>query len=369
MTPAAAESTVNGRNARLGLAGLVVLVAAACSGGETTNADATTTTDTEASIDSIVLMTHDSFAISEDVLADFEAEAGVTVEILLAGDAGSMLGQAILTRDNPLADVMYGVDNTFLSRALDAGIFIPYQAAGAADLSAGLRVVGDPVTPIDFGDVCLNYDIAGLAAAGLPTPTSLDDLTDPVYAGTLVVQNPASSSPGLAFLLSTIVAFPEGSAYDWTAYWADLVANDVLVTDGWETAYYSEFSGGTGAGTRPIVVSYASSPPAEVVFGELEEAPTGVVEEGCFRQVEYVGILAGTAAEPIARALVDFMVSPRFQEDMPLNMFVFPANSTAAIPEVFRANTVIPDEPATMDPATIEMNRERWIDTWTEIVR
>jgi thiamine transport system substrate-binding protein len=365
------------RAGRLVAAGLVIVLAAAsCGDGDepaeattTTTATSTTTSEAPAPIESIVLMTHDSFAVSEEVLAEFEAQTGVAVEVLLAGDAGAMVGQAILTKDNPLADVIYGVDNTFLSRALDAEIFIPYRTAGAAEVAADLLVPGDPVTPIDFGDVCLNYDIAGLADAGLPTPANLEELTDPAYSGTLVVQNPASSSPGLAFLLATIAAFPEGSAYDWKAYWTDLVANDVLVSDGWETAYYGEFSGGTGEGTRPIVVSYASSPPAEVFFGELDEAPTGVVADGCFRQVEYAGILTGTEAEGAAQELIDFMVSPRFQEDMPLNMFVFPANRTASIPEVFLANTVIPANPTTMDPETIEMNRERWIDAWTEIVR
>ena len=224
------------------------------------------------------------------------------------------------------------------------------------------------MTPIDFGDVCVNYDKA--AFGDLPAPETLDDLADPAYSGMLVVENPATSSPGLAFLLATIARFGETGAYTWQDYWADLRANDVQVTRGWEEAYYGAFSGGAGTGDRPLVVSYASSPPAEVVFATepTDTAPTGVVADGCFRQVEYAGILAGTGNREAAEALIDFMLSEAFQEDIPLSMFVFPANSTAALPDVFIEHAVVPAAPLTMDPADIEENRERWIDEWTSII-
>ncbi len=316
----------------------------------------------------ITLITHDSFAVSEEVLAEFFEESGVTVEILRAGDAGSMLNQAIITKDNPLADVLFGVDNTFLSRALDAGIFEPYESPLLDRVPAGLRV--DPehrVTPIDFGDVCLNWDRGALGAEEVPE--RLIDLTEPEYRGMLVVENPATSSPGLAFLLATIATFGEEGDYTWQDYWADLRDNDVLVTSGWEEAYYTAFT--PYGGDRPLVVSYASSPPAEVFFAEepLEEAPTGVITDGCFRQVEYAGILAGTAARPEAEMLVDFMLSDRFQEDIPLNMFVFPASSSAELPEVFRLHTSLPTDPVSVDPAAIGANRDRWIEEWDEVMR
>ena len=225
------------------------------------------------------------------------------------------------------------------------------------------------MTPIDFADVCLNTDIAGLAARDVPAPATLRDLVDPAYAGLLVVQDPSTSTPGLAFLLATIETFGEGGEYSWHDFWADLVANDVRITSGWEEAYNLEFSGGSGAGTRPIVVSYASSPPAEVFFGELDEAPTEVVTQGCFRQIEYAGILAGTENQANAERLMDFLLTPRFQEDIPLNMFVFPANEDAALPEVFVQHTTLPDQPITMAPDRIEENRERWITEWAAIVR
>ena len=317
----------------------------------------------------VALLTHDSFLVSEGLLEAFTEETGITVTVLRSGDAGTMVNQAILTKDNPIADVLYGIDNTFLSRAMSEGLFVPYSAAGIEAVSAGLRVEDDPVTPIDFADVCINTDIAGLDGIGVAPPTSLRDLTDPAYRGLFVVQDPSTSSPGLAFLLATIDTFGEEGDYTWQRYWADLVANDVLITRGWEQAYNLEFSGGSGTGTRPLVVSYASSPPVEVFFGELDEAPTGVVTAGCFRQVEYAGILAGSGNDDAARQLVDFLLSVRFQEDIPLNMFVFPANQDAGLPDVFVEHTTLPSDPVTMSSDRIDANRERWIDEWAQIVR
>lgn len=317
----------------------------------------------------VALLTHDSFLVSEGLLEAFTEETGITVTVLRSGDAGTMVNQAILTKDNPIADVLYGIDNTFLSRAMSEGLFVPYSAAGIEAVPAGLRVEDDPVTPIDFADVCINTDIAGLDGIGVAPPTSLRDLTDPAYRGLFVVQDPSTSSPGLAFLLATIDTFGEEGDYTWQRYWADLVANDVLITRGWEQAYNLEFSGGSGTGTRPLVVSYASSPPVEVFFGELDEAPTGVVTAGCFRQVEYAGILAGSGNEDAARQLVDFLLSVRFQEDIPLNMFVFPANQDAGLPDVFVEHTTLPSDPVTMSSDRIDANRERWIDEWAQIVR
>jgi thiamine transport system substrate-binding protein len=338
-------------------------------GAPTTSGGAEATASSSAPPGVVRLLTHDSFLVSEEVLEDFASATGFEVEVLAAGDAGLVLNQAILTAGNPVADVLFGVDNTFLSRALDNNLFIVYESPALASVPDQLQL--DPehrVTPIDFGDVCLNYDKE--AFDGLPPPATLADLADPAYAGMLVVENPATSSPGLAFLLATIATFPEDADYTWQDYWADLRANDVLVTDGWETAYYDAFSGGSGSGERPIVVSYASSPPAEVIYAEepLDEAPTGVVTAGCYRQIEFAGILRGAANPEGAALLIDFMLSEEFQEDIPLNMFVFPANDEADLPVEFLEYTVVTRNPLGIDPATIDANREDWIDEWTNIV-
>ena len=317
--------------------------------------------------DTVRLLTHESFAVSQDVLDAFTTETGYRLEILTGGDAGQIVNQAILSAGNPVADVMFGADTTFLSRALEGDVFEEYESPGLDVIPPGL--LADPrVTPIDVGDVCLNYDKA--AFTDLPPPLTLDDLTDPAYRNMLVVENPATSSPGLAFLLATIARFGETGDYTWQDYWSDLRSNGVHVTQGWEEAYYGSFSGGSGEGDRPLVVSYASSPPAEVLFAiePTDTAPTGVVADGCFRQVEFAGILAGTDNRKGAEALIDFMLSVEFQEDIPLTMFVFPASTEATLPDVFVTHAVVPDSPETMDPGAIEENRERWVDEWTSIV-
>jgi thiamine transport system substrate-binding protein len=345
-----------------GLILILALALAACS------QDTTEPANTQRP-EQITLLTHDAFAVSDGILQDFTNETGVEVQILTSDDAGTMLNQAILTKDNPIADVMYGIDNTFLSRAVSEGIFEPYTSSSLSAVPESLRA-GDQVTPIDYGDVCINYDKAAFENNGPSVPLTLQDLTDPAYGDMLVVEDPATSSPGLAFMLATIAKFGETGDYTWQDYWRDLTTNGVKVDAGWTEAYYSDFSAASD-GTRPLVVSYASSPPAEVYYSEvpLDEPPTGVLTDGCFRQVEYAGILAGTGHAEAAGKLIDFMLSPEFQEDMPLNMFVFPARSDATLPSVFAEFATVPDHPETMDPGLIEQHREEWIQQWTEIVR
>lgn len=318
----------------------------------------------------LTVMTHDSFSISAEVLVEFEWSHNAKVQFVKGGDAGTMLNKAILSKDAPLADVLYGVDNTFLSRALNEGIFEPYASPALALVPDDLRL--DPenrALPIDTGDVCLNIDRAYFAEHHLKVPSSLDDLSRPEYQGLLVVQNPATSSTGLAFLLATVGVFGDPGYLD---YWQELTANDVLVVDGWETAYNAEFSGSAGRGPRPIVVSYGSSPVFEVVYAAdaLDEPPTRaiVADHTCFRQIEFAGILRGTANRSLAEAWIDFMLSRPFQEGMPLQMYVFPVNREAKLDPVFQEYLSVPDRPVVVAPAEIEAKRETWINAWREVV-
>jgi len=318
----------------------------------------------------LIMLTHDAFAISDSVLASFETEHSVDVQILKGGDAGEMVNKAILTKDAPLADVLYGVDNSFLSRALDAGIFDAYASPALSTVPDALKAgTNGVVSPIDFGDVCINYDNDAFTGGTAP-PSRLEDLTGPAFKNQLVVENPATSSPGLAFLLATVGRFGENGDYTWQDYWRDLRTNGVQVVNDWDTAYYSTFSGGSGEGDKPLVVSYATSPAAEVVFADppIEQAPTGVMTDGCFRQVEYAGVLHGAKAPDLARQFVDYMLSADFQQDIPLNMFVFPANAQVTPPDVFVANSATVNDPVVMDAATIAAKRDQWVQQWTDVV-
>jgi len=318
----------------------------------------------------LTVMTHDSFAVSDAIVEDFERHTGAQVQFLPSGDAGIALNRAILSRGHPLADVFYGVDNTFLSRALDEDIFEIYNSPSLADIPPAFQL--DPThhaLPVDYGDVCLNYDRSYFDGHELPVPGRLEDLTAPAYRGLLVVENPATSSPGLAFLLATIGHFGEQGYLE---YWRALRDNDLLVVNDWEAAYYGEFSGASAQGTRPLVVSYGSSPPFEVLYAEppVTEPGTGAVtaDDTCFRQIEFVGILQGTTQRELAEQWIDFMLSATFQEDMPLQMFVFPVNPEARLDPTFEKFLALPEHPAQVEAEAIAVHREEWIEAWTEVV-
>ena len=321
----------------------------------------------------LTLVVYDSFPAADTslntALAGFTEQTGIGVTLAVAGDAGTMVSKAALTAGNPEGDVMWGVDNTLLSRASAAEVFDPYESTewSAIDPALTALVPGNEATPVDTGDVCLNYDIAWFAERGLEPPATLADLTDPAYRALLVVQNPASSSPGLAFLLATVASFGTDG---WQQYWADLRANGVEVVDSWTTAYYERFSGSSGKGPRPLVMSYATSPPAEVLFADppRTDAPTASIEATCFRQVEFAGVLRGTDHRDEARQLVDFLAGATFQAEVPLNLFVYPARTDVALPEAFTTYGSRAADPFTVAPADIAANQQAWIDEWTAIV-
>ena len=317
----------------------------------------------------LTLMTHDSFNISKTLVASFEKDNDVKLRFLKSGDAGAALIQAILAKDNPLADVFFGVDNTFLSRALTAGIFTPYRSPQLAAIPASLQLDKENrLLPLSYGDVCLNYDKEWFKNNNLNPPADLIDLLKPEYKGLTVVENPATSSPGMAFLLATIGRF---GAEGYLDFWKKLRANDVLVASGWKDAYYGHFTSAS-KGNRPIVVSYASSPAAVVHYAKtpLTEAPTAAVvgDRTAFRQIEFIGILKGSKEPELAGKLIDFMLSLPVQEDIPLQMFVFPANAAARLPEVFLKHAVVPEKPAEIAPSEIEANRDKWLEAWTNAV-
>jgi thiamine transport system substrate-binding protein len=345
------------------LAVAVALVAVACGNDNGSSSGPVTLT----------LITHDAFAYTTDpnVFAPFTQQTGIKVEIPQGvGDAGVVLNKAILTKGKPEGDVLWGVDNTLLSRAVDSGAFQPYASSALPTVEPAFRdlVPGHELTPVDYGDVCINYDKAWFATKGVAVPKTLDDLRRPEYKNLLVAENPTTSSPGLVFLLATVAKYgPDG----WQQYWKDLRANGVKITDDWTQAYTAEFSGSSGKGSYPLVVSYGSSPPAEVLGApdpKPTDAPTGVLTDSCFRQEEFVGVLKGTKHAKEAGKLVDFLLSKAFQEDMPLNMYVYPVISGAALPEAFTKYAVVPPTSLSLPAKDIADNRDHWIDEWTNIV-
>ena len=318
----------------------------------------------------LVVLTNDSFDIGEEIIAQFEEINNASVTIQKAGSSGQVLNRAILEKGNPSGDLLYGVDNTFLSRALREEIFIQYKSGQISNIPAAF-ILDDTfhVSPVDYGYVNINYDIAYLDDKGLAPPASLEVLTQPEWDGRLVVENPATSTPGLAFLISTVSYFGEDDDYDYLDFWADLKKNNVAVKEGWSEAYYTDFT--KYGGDRPLVVSYATSPAAELFFSEgaYEVPPTGnvLVDKATFLQIEGIGILKGTDNETLAKKFVDFVLDVPFQEDIPGRMFVYPVNSKAQTPDYFQYAEV-PTAPSDIDAATIDAKRDDWIDAWTSVV-
>lgn len=329
----------------------------------------TTATPISTEPQTLTVMTHDSFAVSKDVVKAFEDANNARLVFLQSGDAGSVLNKAILTKDAPLADVLFGVDNTFLSRALEADIFDSYQASALSEISTEFKLdSSNRALPVDYGDVCINYDKTYFADKNLAVPQSLDDLTKPEYKDLLVVENPATSSTGLAFMLATVAHYGDS----FTNYWQALKDNGVVVVDGWETAYYTNFSASSGKGPQPMVVSYGSSPAAEVIFADppIDDAPTASIlgPDTCFRQIEFVGILKGTQHRALAEKFVDFMLSEQFQKDMPLQMFVYPVYPRVMLPDAFAKYAQAPNQTAQLAPDLIAEKRDAWIQAWTDVV-
>ncbi len=359
-----------GRTVSAVVAALVVIASAlaACgsdgSGSSSSSAETGSKAPSGARGQTVTLLTHDSFAASPEVIRAFTKSTGVKLKVLRAGDAGAMVNQAILTKGRPIADALFGVDNTFLSRALRSGLFEPYRSPELSRVRAPFRLdARDRVTPVDYGDVCVNADRGWFRDRGVALPATLDDLARPAYRDLLVVENPATSSPGLAFLLATVARYGDG----WLDYWKQLRGNGVKVVSGWEEAYSGEFSGSSGHGPRPLVVSYASSPPAEVSGDSTApgDTPTVALLGTCFRQVELIGVLKGARHPEAARELVDFFLSERFQADVPGQMYVYPVREGTPLPASFDRYAPVPQHPFTLSPDEIGSHRDAWLEDWT----
>ncbi|QBR92581.1 thiamine ABC transporter substrate-binding protein [Nocardioides euryhalodurans] len=345
----------------------VTLVAALLAGCSLTggSSDEQSTAEDGTTPGEVVLVTHESFNLPKPLVKQFEEESGLDLEIRSAGDAGALTTRLAVTADNPTGDVAFGVDNTFASRALEEDVFdtLDVELPAGADDYVLPGDDGQRLAPVDNGNVCVNVDATWFEERDLAPPESLDDLADPAYEGLFVTPSALSSSPGLAFLLATVAAYGE----DWPTYWEDLLANDALVVDGWTDAYYGDFTQGGEGGTRPIVLSYDSSPAFTVPKGS-DESTTEALLDTCFRQVEYAGVLAGAANPEGGRELVEFLLGEDVQAALPGSMYVFPVRDGVALPEEWAAHAEQPADPYAVDPDEIAANRDAWLEEWRDLV-
>lgn len=330
------------------------------------NADTDGATGREAEPGStVVLVTHESFALPKKLIRQFEQDSGLRLDVRPSGDAGSLTNRLVLTRENPIGDVAFGVDNTFASRAVDEGVFEEYDAELPPGADA-LELEGDAenaLTPVDQASVCVNVDTAWFEREDREPPRTLDDLADPEWADLMVAPGAPTSSPGMAFLLATIAEYGEDG---WENYWASLMDNGLKLTSGWSDAYFVDFSGGGGEGSRPIVVSYDTSP-AFTVDEKSGESTTAALLDTCFRQVEYAGVLANADNPAGAEEVVDFLLSDEVQAALPDSMYVFPADAEAPLPDEWARFATQPDDPYDVEPDEIAENRADWLTEWTDV--
>jgi thiamine transport system substrate-binding protein len=345
--------------AALALTGSLGLVASCSVGGDSDES-------TAAAGKTVVVATHDSWAMSKKVLREFTRKTGYSVKVEPNGDAGQLTNKLVLTKGSPIADLTYGIDNTFASRAVDEGVLADYtppdQPASAASYALTDKKEAAQLTPVDFGDVCVNVDDVWFRTHHKAPPKTLDDLTSPAYRDLFVTPGATSSSPGLAFLLATIAKYGDG----WPAYWKKLMANGTKLTSGWSDAYEVDFTAGGGKGDRPIVLSYASSPPFTIPRGSNRSTTSSLLDT-CFRQVEYAGVLKGAKNPAGARAFVDFMTQRSFQEALPDNMYVFPVDDQATLPPTWARFARVASKPFTLPPAEIARKRDAWLREWGDI--
>ncbi|MCP4434302.1 MAG: thiamine ABC transporter substrate-binding protein [Actinomycetia bacterium] len=352
------------RRAALAVAVAAFLTAAACSSEESSSGD-DADEGSDASGEVVRLITYDAYALPEQAVEAFEEQSGATVEVVATGDSGTMLAKALLSAGAPEGDVIFGIDNTTAAEAASEPLLEQYRPEAASALDVALAppgVVADSLTPIDTSEVCVNVDASWFADNDLDLPETFDDLADPSYAGLLSVQSPVSSSPGMAFLLGTVETYGEDG---WIDYWGRLAANDVRVSPSWDDAYYGDYT--VSGGDRPMVVSYASSPPAEVVFseGERTEPASVVMDDTCVTQVEYAGVLAGAEHPELARELLDFMLSEEWQRGLPLSNFVYPVTDVE-LPEEFARWAPRPEQPVVVDVDAVATSRDDWVERWRE---
>lgn len=346
------------------LTGLVAgaLVLTACGTEETKEP-----VSTEPESTTITIASHESWAMSDEVLEEFTKQSGITVKVQAHGDAGELTNKLVLTKDDPIADGVFGIDNTFATRAVDEGVLAPYSPSDEPESVAGFALdgaAGEQLTPIDYGDVCINVDDTWFEKEKVAPPTSLEDLVEPAYKDLLVVPGATTSSPGLAFLLATIGTYGEDG---WKAYWEKLVANGVKVDAGWTDAYTVDFTAGGGNGDRPIVLSYSSSPPFTVAEG-ADEPTTSALLDTCFRQVEYAGVLAGAKNPKNTQKFIDFMLGKSFQAALPDNMYVYPVDTSVALPEGWDTWAPTAEKPIEVASEDIAEHRADWLRDWRDLI-
>lgn len=364
-------STVRKSRAVAGTSLAVAVLLTGCSVGGSSDSKSSSSSSSSAggkagANKTVTLVTHESWVMDKKLEQEFTKQTGYTLKVKKSGDAGELANKLVLSKGNPTGDVVFGIDNTFASRVASAGALEDYTSPKAPKSAAQYALPEGQgkaqLNPLDYGNVCVNVDDAWFKKNGKAKPTSLDDLTKPEYKDLMVAPGAASSSPGMAFLLATIGKYGQDG---WKPYWTKLMSNGLKLTSGWSDAWGVEYTAGEGKGKRPIVVSYDSSPAA--TLDKSGKTTTSILTNSCFRSVEYAGVLKGAKNPEGAKALIDFLYSKSFQSSLPSSMYVFPVDSSVALPKEWADNVQKVEKPYNVNPKTINEKRSEWLTQWQDV--
>ncbi|WP_048146675.1 thiamine ABC transporter substrate-binding protein [Pyrococcus abyssi] len=330
---------------------LIVLLALGCIGGKTE-------TETKVENKELTVYAYDSLEYwLKEVIPEFEKEYNAKVNLVLVGSTGELVNRLILEKDNPKADVVVGIDNTFLAKAIEADVLEPYKPKNADVIPEWIIKSFDPefrLTPFDYGFLAFNYRTDLVKEP----PKSLEDLTKPEWRGKIIIEDPRTSSPGLAFMLWTIAVYKD----KWLEYWAKLRDNEIQIVKGWSAAW-----GAFSEGEYPVVLSYATSPAATVYYDNKTNVRAIEFKEGNFLQIEGAGIVKGTKNKELAEKFIEFLISEKAQEKLPTTQWMYPVNKNVKLPEVYKYALKV-EKPVTIDPKEVQENLNKWLKQWEEVV-
>ena len=336
---------------------LMMLAAAVLIAGCSKNDEKSTAAE-PADEQTLVIYCYDSFASewgpANAVIPPFEEKYGIKVELKSAGDSGQVLSRAILEKDEPKADIIMGIDNNILSKALSEDVLAAYKPENIGNVPEHL--IFDPeyrAIPFDYGFFSINYDSEKITAP----PSSLEDLTAPEYKDSLILMDPRTSGPGLGFLLWTISVYGD----DFTDYWKRLAPSILTITDGWDSGY-----GLYTAGEAPMVLSYTTSPPYHVEYEETDRYKATIFDSGNYMHIEAMGIVKGAPHRKAAEKFIEYMLTDEFQKALPLTNFMMPAKAGTPLPDSF-SYAPVSERPLLLDTKTIEENLATWLDAWLEV--
>ena len=337
----------------------------------------------------LVIVTYDVLALSEDMISGFEESSGLNVTMLKLDDAGSILDYLIQNRGNTNVDLAIGLDNTYLQTAIEfdlleeldlnkSGMSAPGSFPGRSSMDPLEPYDGPLAVPYDMGYICLNYDTEAVDGENLSVPTSLEDLTGPEWRGKVALPSPVSSSPGRGFMLASLDYFDWQSdeGLQFSNWWSDMVANDVVITSGWTEAYETHYTGGYGEwtegyiGDAHITVSYCHSPGVESYYnGNWTKSATLDIPKTSLFQVEYASAVSGGNAL-YAKKFIEYLISPEVNSMMPYENLMYSVLDGLDLPEEdgYRSNSQIPAAPASIPMEDIDDHMEAWLDQWNSAV-